>query len=92
VVWLYIVRHDPRERPLKDNVAEEDDIEEKYDAKEQVAMLDEEDEKVELDVDDNILDDRIDDKFIKNSIDDDDVVVPNPFNVDSKSDYESDDI
>jgi len=50
-------------------------------------VLDEEDEEVELDVDGNVLDDHIDDEIIENYTHDD-VVIPNPFNIN----YESDDI
>jgi hypothetical protein len=51
VGWSYVVRYDPRGRPVKYNVVEEDDIEEEDDAEEKVVVLDEEDEEVELDVD-----------------------------------------
>jgi hypothetical protein len=85
--WLYIVRYDPRGRPVKYNVPEEDDIEEEEDAEEhEVDVLsDEEVEEVEPDVDDNVLDDDIDDDIIENDIDDD-VDMANPFNVDSEPD------
>jgi hypothetical protein len=45
VGWSYVVRYDPRGRPVKYNVVEEDDIEEEDDAEEQVDVLDEEDER-----------------------------------------------
>jgi hypothetical protein len=88
VGWSYIVRYDPRGRPVKYNVPEEDDIEEEEDAEEHEVDVpsDEEVEEVEPDVDDNVLDDHIDDDIIENDFDDDDVDMANPFNVDSEPD------
>jgi hypothetical protein len=70
VGWSYIVRYDPRGRPVKYNVPEEDDIEEEEDAEEHEVDVpsDEEVEEVEPDVDDNVLDDDIDDDIIENDI------------------------
>jgi hypothetical protein len=83
VGWSYVVRYDPRGRPIKYIVPEEDDIEEDQqdDAKEQVDVSDEEVE----DVDDVVLNDDFHDGVINNDIDDD-VAMANPFN-----DYDLDD-
>jgi hypothetical protein len=83
--WSFFVRYDPRGRLVKYNVVEEDDIEEKYDAEEQVHVLEEVDEEVKLDLGDDVLQDDINDDIIENDVDDDDDVA-NRFNIDFELD------
>jgi hypothetical protein len=87
VGWSYVVRYDPRGRPIKYNVPEEDDIAEEEDVEEHEVdvQLDEEVKEVELHVDDNFLDHDIDDDIFENDIDDD-VDMANTFNIISKLD------
>jgi hypothetical protein len=88
--WSFVVRYDPRGRPIKYNIVEEEnDLEEEYDAEEQVAdvadVSDEEPEGDEpnvlvggnADLDDDIHDEDI---FLGNEYIDDDVDTVNPYN------------
>ena len=83
--WSFVVRYDPRGRPVKYNVDEEDDIEEEDDLEldqKEYGSTDEEDEEDEPGVCDNVLvlDDDIDEDMLENDIDDDDDII-NPFNI-----------
>ena len=83
--WSFVVRYDPRGRSVKNNVDEEDDIEEEYDIeieKEEYGLTDEEDREDEPGVGDNVpvLDDYINEDMVENDIDDDDDII-NPFNI-----------
>jgi hypothetical protein len=89
--WLFVVRYDPRGRPVKYNVLEEDDIQElEGDTEEHEEVdrvsLDDEVEEVDrpYDVDDNVLDDVIFDDDIMENYDstNDDVDMANPFDDD----------
>jgi hypothetical protein len=82
--WSFVVRYDPRGRPIKYIVDEEYDIEEEDDVeleKEEYGLTDEEDREDEPSVGDNapVLDD-IDEDMLKNDIDDDDDII-NPLNI-----------
>jgi hypothetical protein len=93
--WSFVVRYDPRGRPVKyTHVQEEDDIEEEDDypyqreLEDHVGSTDKEDEEDhDAGIGDNIavLDDDVDDNMLENDIDDDDDIV-NPFNVVSEPD------
>jgi hypothetical protein len=90
----FVVRYDPRGRPVKYTIDEEDDIEEEDDVeleKEEYGSTDEEDREYELGVGENapVLDDDIDEDMLKNDIDDDDDIV-NPFNIFSKPTVDTD--
>jgi hypothetical protein len=88
--WSFVVRYDPRGRPVKYNIVEEEnDLEEEYDAEEQVVdVADVSDEDLEGDepnvlvgvnayLDDDIHDEDI---FLRNEYIDDDVDKVNPYN------------
>jgi hypothetical protein len=88
--WSFVVRYDPRGRPVKyTHLQEEDDIEDQEDdlsdqiePKDHAGSIDEEDEEDhDPGVGDNIaiLDDDVDENMLENDIDDDDDIV-NPFN------------
>jgi hypothetical protein len=92
--WSFVVRYDPRGRPVKyTHVQEEDDIEEEDDSpdqtesKDHAGSTDEEDEEDhDPGVGDNaVLDDDVDENMLENDIDDDDDIV-NPFNTISEPD------
>jgi hypothetical protein len=96
--WSFVVRYDPRGRPVKYTIDEEDDIEEEDDVleleQEEYGSTDEEDEEDE----DNapVLDDDIDEDMLENdNDDDDDDDMINPFNnvseLDADTDIELDD-
>jgi hypothetical protein len=95
--WSFVVRYDPRGRPVKYNVLEEDDIQELEGDTEEHEEVDHVslDDKVKevdqpYDVDDNVLNDTIvDDVIIKiyDSIDED-VDMANPFDDDSEIPYD----
>jgi hypothetical protein len=96
--WSFVVRYDPRGRPVKYTIDEEDDIEEEDDVleleQEEYGSTDEEDEEDE----DNapVLDDDIDEDMLENdNDDDDDDDIINPFNnvseLDADTDIELDD-
>jgi hypothetical protein len=92
--WSFVVRYDPRGRPVKYIVDEEDDIEEEDDVeleKEEYGSTDEEDREDEPGVGDNapVLDDDIDEDMLENDIDDDDDII-NPFNIVSEPDVDTD--
>jgi hypothetical protein len=91
--WSFVVRYDPRGRPIKYNVLEEYDIQELEGDKEEhdeVDCVSSVDEVKEVDrpydVDDNVLNDAIYDDDIMENYDntDDDVDMANPF----EDDYE----
>jgi hypothetical protein len=92
--WSFVVRYDPRGRPIKyTHLQEEDDIEYQEDdspyqtnPEYHAGLTDEEDEEYDdLSVGDNIaiLDDDVDENMIENEIDGDDDI-DNPFNIVSK--------
>jgi hypothetical protein len=87
--WSFVVRYDPRGRPVKYIVEEEDDIEEEDDAPEtekEDGSTDKEDGEDEPGVGDNaVLDDDVDEDMLENDIDDDDDII-NPFNIISEPD------
>jgi hypothetical protein len=96
--WSFVVRYDPRGRPVKyTHVQEEDDIEEEDDSPDQTepedhaGSTDEEDEEDhDPGVGDNaVLDDDVDENMLENDIDDDDDIV-NPFNTVSEPDDDTD--
>jgi hypothetical protein len=92
--WSFVVRYDPRGRPVKYIVDEEDDIEEEDDVEleqEEYGSTDEEDREDEPGVGDNapVLDDDIDEDMLENDIDDDDDII-NPFNIVSEPDVDTD--
>ena len=89
--WSFVVRYDPRGRPIKyTHLQEEDDIEDQEDDSTDQTELedhggstDEEDEEDhDPGVGDNIaiLDDDVDENMLENDIDDDDDII-NPFNI-----------
>jgi hypothetical protein len=91
--WSFVVRYDPRGRPIKYTIDEEDDIEEEDDVleleQEEYGSTDEEDEEAE----DNapVLDDDIDEDMLENeNDDDDDDDIINPFNNVSEPDADTD--
>jgi hypothetical protein len=91
--WSFVVRYDPRGRPIKYTIYEEDDIEEEDDVleleQEEYGSIDEEDEEDE----DNapVLDDDIDEDMLENdNDDDDDDDIINPFNNVSEPDADTD--
>jgi len=94
--WSFVIRHDPRGRPVKYNIVEEDEegFEEEGEVEDQheldIDHVPEEDveELVEpYDVGDIVHDeDDIDDDFIETDSDDDDHMAFNPYNVESGSD------
>ena len=95
--WSYIVRYDPRGRPIKYNpLEEEDNVEEEGDAdQEQLATEDVSNEEFDQEVDhpndvadDFELSDDIEDECITENEFDDDVDMSDPFN---DSDFELDD-
>ena len=95
--WSFVVRYDPRGRPIKyTHLQEEDDIEDQEDdsTKYQIepeyhgGPTDEEDEEDhDLGIGDNIaiLDDDVDENMLENGIDDDDDII-NPFKTISEPD------
>jgi hypothetical protein len=92
--WSFVFRYDPRGRPIKYTVDEEDDIEEEYDVEleqEEYGSTDEEDGEDEPGVGDiaPVLDDDIDEDMLENDIDDDDDII-NPFNSVSEPDADTD--
>ena len=96
--WSFVVRHDPRGRPVKYNVVEEedteeleDDVDDDQDQRLVDDVPDEDVEEEELDDDDvgvNVHEDgiHVNDDIIKTDIDDDDDDMTNPYNVESGSD------
>ena len=98
--WSFVVRYDPRGRPIKyTHLQEEDDIDDQeYDSTDQTktedhgGSTDEEDEKDhDPGIGDNIaiLDDDVDENMLENDIDDDDDII-NYFNIVSKLDDDTD--
>jgi hypothetical protein len=96
--WSFVVRYDPRGRPVNYTVDEEDDIEEKDGVEleqEEYGSTDEEDEEDEPGIGDYVpvLDDDINEDMLENEIDNDDII--NPFNsvyeLDVDTDIELDD-
>jgi hypothetical protein len=93
--WSFVVRYDPRGRPVKyTHVQEEDDIEEEDDSPDQTKLEDHAGSKNEEDHDpgigDNaVLNDDVDENMLENDIDGDDDIVK-PFNIVSKSDDDTD--
>ena len=96
--WSFVVRYDPRGRPVKyTHVQEEDDIEEEDDSPDHTQLEDnagltDEEDKEDHDpcVGDNaVLDDDVDKNMLENDIDDDDDIV-NPFNTISELDDDTD--
>jgi hypothetical protein len=92
--WSFFVRYDPRGRPLKYTIDEEDDIKEEDDVEleqEEYGSTDEEDGEDEPGIGDNVpvLDDDIDEDMLENDIDDDDDII-NPFNSVSERDVDTD--
>jgi hypothetical protein len=92
--WSFVVRYDPRGRPVKyTHVQEDDDIEEEYESpdhtetKDHAESTDEEDEEDhDPGVGDNaVLDDDVDENMLENDIDDNDDIA-NPFNTISEPD------
>jgi hypothetical protein len=89
--WSFVVRYDPRGRPVKyTHVQEEYDIEEEDDSPDHTKSEDHARSKNEEDHDpgigDNaVLDDDVDENMLENDIDGDDDIVK-PFNIVSKSD------
>jgi hypothetical protein len=94
--WSFVVRYDPRGRPIKHtHLQEEDDIEDKEDdstdqteLEDHAGSTDEEyEEEHNLGVEDNIaiLDDDVNENMLENDIDDDDDII-NPFNIVSEPD------
>jgi hypothetical protein len=81
--WSFVVRYDPRGRPIKYIVEEEDYIEEEYDVPEteqEHGSTNEEDKEYEPGVGDNaVLDDDVNEYMLENDIDEDDDNI-NPFN------------
>jgi hypothetical protein len=91
--WSFVVRYDPRGRPVKYNVPEEDNIQElegDTEEHEEVDHVSSYDKVKEVDrpydVDDNVLNDAISDDDIMENYDstDDDVDMANPFDDDSE--------
>jgi hypothetical protein len=89
--WSFVVRYDPRGRPIKythlheeDNIKyQEDDSIDQTELEYHGGSIDEEDEEDhDPSVGDNIaiLDDDVDENMLKNDIDDDDDII-NPFNI-----------
>jgi hypothetical protein len=83
--WSFVVRHDPRGRPIKYTVDEEDDIEEEDGIeleKEEYGSTNEKYIEDERGIRDNVpvIDDDIDEYMLENDIDDDDDII-NPFNI-----------
>ena len=96
--WSFVIRHDPRGRPIKYNIVEEDEegFEEEGEVEDQQELdidhvLEEYVEELfeTDDVGDNVHeyeDDIEDDHFIETDNDDDDDMAFNPYNVESRSD------
>jgi hypothetical protein len=99
--WSFVVRYDPRGRPIKyTHLQEEDDIEDQEDdsteyqtePEDHGGSTDEEDEEDhDLGIGDNIAipDDDVDENMLENDIDDDDDII-NPFNIVSEPDDDTD--
>jgi hypothetical protein len=98
--WSFVVRYDPRGRPIKyTHLQEEDDIEDQEDdstdqtePEDHGGSTDEEDEEDhDPGIGDNIaiLDDDVDENMLENDIDDDDDII-NPFNIVSEPDDDTD--
>ena len=85
--WSYIVRYDPRGRPVKYNLEEEDNVKEEDDTNhEELATVDvsyvEYDQEVDHPNDvayDFVLSDDIDDEYISKNDIDDDACMTDPF-------------
>jgi hypothetical protein len=91
--WSFVVRYDPRGRPVKYTINEEDDIEEEDDVleleQEEYGSTNEEDEEDENNA--PVLDDDIDEDMLENDNDDDDDDddIINPFNNVSEPDADT---
>ena len=99
--WSFVVRHDPRGRTIKYNVAEgnEEGLEEEFNVEDDQHELDDhvwEEDVEELvesdDVEDNVHEDDTDDDMMILTEPDDDDDMANPYNVDSGSDDTDDEL